>query len=195
MYPAPLLGIYAGANQNHATQCQEQSMRRKVILWILLLLVLAPLAIPENARIPVQGASPRDWNSQAFWYEPWGASGVHKGIDIFAPQGRPVIAPVHGIVIYRGHLRLGGNVVAVLGPKWRLHYFAHLRETRVRMFQPVGKGETLGSVGTSGNAAGKAPHLHYAVLSPIPRPWKATLQTQGWKKMFFVDPARLITGQ
>lgn len=174
---------------------QRPRRRRKVILTALLVLVLAPFLIPENARIPVQGASVRDWNPQAFWYEPWGASGVHKGIDIFSRQGRPVVAPVHGIVIFRGHLRLGGNVVAVLGPKWRLHYFAHLRDTNVRIFELVQKGETLGSVGTSGNAAGKAPHLHYAVLSLVPRPWKATLQTQGWKKMFFVDPGRLITGR
>jgi murein DD-endopeptidase MepM/ murein hydrolase activator NlpD len=167
---------------------------RKALLIALLALLVAPFLIPENARIPVQGASVRDWNPRAFWYEPWGASGVHKGIDIFAPQGRPVIAPVHGIVIYRGSLRLGGNVVAVLGPKWRLHYFAHLRESNVHMFEPVGRGDTLGSVGTTGNAVGKAPHLHYAVLSLLPRPWKATGQTQGWKKMFFVDPGRLVTG-
>jgi murein DD-endopeptidase MepM/ murein hydrolase activator NlpD len=62
------------------------------------------------------------------------------------------------------------------------------------MFEWVTKGERLGSVGTSGNAAGKAPHLHYAVLSLVPRPWKATPQTQGWKKMFIVDPGRLLAG-
>ena len=168
--------------------------RRKILLAVVLVVLLAPFAIPENARIPVQGATVRDWNPRAFWYEPWGASGVHKGIDIFARQGRPVIAPVPGIVLYRGQLKLGGNVVAVLGPKWRLHYFAHLRTSNVRMFELMGKGETLGRVGTSGNAAGKAPHLHYAVLSLVPRPWKATTQTQGWKKMFFVDPGQLIAG-
>ena len=167
---------------------------RKTVLAVLLVIVLAPFAIPENARIPVQGATVRDWNPRAFWYEPWGASGVHKGIDIFAPQGRPVIAAVPGIVIFRGQLKLGGNVVAVLGPKWRLHYFAHLRDSNVHLFEWVAKGERLGSVGTSGNAAGKAPHLHYAVLSLVPRPWKATAQTQGWKKVFFVDPGALIPG-
>lgn len=165
---------------------------RKTVLAVLLVIVLAPFAIPENARIPVQGASVRDWNPRAFWYEPWGASGVHKGIDIFAPQGRPVIAAVPGIVIFRGQLKLGGNVVAVLGPKWRLHYFAHLRDSNVHLFEWVAKGERLGSVGTSGNAAGKAPHLHYAVLSLVPRPWKATAQTQGWKRMFFVDPGAAL---
>jgi len=168
--------------------------RRKIVLAALLAIALAPFAIPQNARIPVQGATVRDWNPRAFWYEPWGVSGDHKGIDIFAPQDRPVIASVPGIVVYRGQLKLGGNVVAVLGPRWRLHYFAHLRDSNVHLFEWVEPGEKLGSVGTSGNAAGKAPHLHYAVLSLVPRPWKATTQTQGWKKMFFVDPGRLIAG-
>lgn len=179
---------------NHELNGLRPRRRRTIILAVLLVVALAPFAIPENARIPVLGATARDWNPKAFWYEPWGASGVHKGIDIFAREGRPVIASVHGVVVFRGQLKSGGNVVAVLGPKWRLHYFAHLRDTNVRMFEWLGKGETLGTVGTSGNAAGKAPHLHYAVLSLVPRPWKATTQTQGWKKMFFVDPGRLVTG-
>jgi murein DD-endopeptidase MepM/ murein hydrolase activator NlpD len=179
---------------NHELNESRPRRRPKIFLAVLLVVVLAPFAIPEHARIPVQGATVRDWNPRAFWYEPWGASGVHKGIDIFAREGRPVIAPVPGIVIFRGQLKLGGNVVAVLGPKWRLHYFAHLRDSSVHLFEIVGQGEKLGSVGTSGNAAGKAPHLHYAVLSLVPRPWKATPQTQGWKKMFFVDPGLLIAG-
>jgi peptidoglycan LD-endopeptidase LytH len=167
---------------------------RKAVGWTLLTVLLVPFVIPKSARIPVQSATVRDWNPRAFWYEPWGASGVHKGIDIFAPLGRPVIAPVHGIVIFRGRLRLGGNVVAVLGPKWRIHYFAHLRESSAHLFELVQKGDGLGTVGTSGNAVGKAPHLHYAVLSLIPRVWKVTRQTQGWKKMFFVDPGQVVAG-
>lgn len=166
--------------------------KRKIVLLVLLALVLLPLAIPERAQNPVQGATSRDWNENAFWYEPWGASGVHKGIDVFAPQGRSVVAPVHGVVIFRGHLRLGGNVVAVLGPKWRIHYCAHLSSSSVRLFQPVRKGRVIGSVGTSGNAAGKAPHLHYAILSLLPRPWAFSTRTQGWKRMFFVDPGKAI---
>ena len=77
---------------------------RKIAVAVLLVIVMAPFAFPENARIPVQGATVRDWNPRAFWYEPWGASGVHKGIDIFAPQGRPVLAafgllPITALVI------------------------------------------------------------------------------------------------
>lgn len=151
--------------------------KRKIFLLVLACIALLPLLIPERAVIPVQKATSKDWNRQSFWHGPWGASGVHKGIDIFAPTGRPVVAPVHGIVIFKGQLKLGGKVVAVLGPKWRMHYFAHLNAADVHVLQLLRKGEVLGEVGTTGNAAGKAPHLHYAILSPWPRIWKASTGT------------------
>jgi len=93
----------------------------------LLVLLFWPIA----ARIPVQGANERSWNNQSFWYEPWGVSGVHKGIDIFAPAGTPVLASVPGIVVYAGTLGMGGNVVAILGPQCRVHYYAHLQSSQV----------------------------------------------------------------
>ena len=161
--------------------------------WLLALavLLLLPFVVPEQPRIPVEGATTRDWNPQSFWYEPWGKSGVHKGIDIFAPKGRPVLSATWGIVVFRGELGMGGKVVAVLGPKWRLHYYAHLDDSAPGL--PLVKpGSRLGSVGTSGNAAGKPPHLHYAILSLLPRPWQYSTATQGWKRMFFVDPGKLL---
>ncbi|AXQ29350.1 M23 family peptidase [Solimonas sp. K1W22B-7] len=166
--------------------------RCRRLLFLLLALLLLPFAVPERAQIPVQGATSRDWNPQSFWYEPWGQSGVHKGIDVFAPRGREVRSSTWGIVVYRGQLGIGGKVVAVLGPKWRLHYYAHLDESSAKPLSAVAPGSRLGSVGTSGNAAGKPPHLHYAILSLLPRPWQATAATQGWKRMFFVDPGKLL---
>ena len=155
-------------------------------------MLLVGLALPQRTVIPVHGASSSSWNHQTFWYEPWGASGVHKGIDIFGPAGTPVISAVDGIVIYRGEFSIGGNVIAVLGPRWRVHYYAHLAESRVRFGALVTSGEPIGTVGTSGNARGKPPHLHYTVLSLIPLPWRATTETQGWKRMFFLNPQDLL---
>jgi len=149
------------------------------------------LLLPAGMRMPVEGASRNDWHPKSFWYEPWGASGVHKGIDIFAPHGRRVVAAVPGIVVYRGHLPRGGHVVAVLGPKWRIHYHAHLADAHAPS-RLVRQGTMLGAVGASGNAAGKAPHLHYAVVSLLPLPWRYSSGTQGWKKMFFLDPGALL---
>ena len=62
-------------------------------------LLLAVFFAPEWPAIPVDGATPADWNPKSFWYGPWGRSGVHKGIDIFAPKGTLVRAPTYGIVL------------------------------------------------------------------------------------------------
>jgi murein DD-endopeptidase MepM/ murein hydrolase activator NlpD len=167
--------------------------RLRRILLAALVFVVAGLLLPEHPRIPVQGATRSDWHPHSFWFAPWGRSGVHKGIDIFASQGTPAVAAVPGIVVYRGRLGMGGNVVLVLGPKWRLHYYAHLAQS-VPVARFVAAGDRVGAVGTSGNAAAKPPHLHYAVLSLVPRPWHWSGATQGWKRMFFVDPSRMLAG-
>lgn len=158
----------------------------------LLAILLIGLLIPERALIPVEGASTRDWNPKSFWYEPWGLSGVHKGIDIFAPQGRKVVSATPGVVVYRGEWGRGGRVVAVLGPKWRLHYYAHLSSFSHEAPLLVASGSPLGTVGTSGNAEGKPPHLHYTVISLLPLPWRYSTETQGWRKMFYLDPGALL---
>lgn len=159
---------------------------------LILLVVLVGFLVPERALIPVQGASVRDWNPRSYWYEPWGASGVHKGIDIFARKGTPILAATGGIVVFRGEIAMGGKVLAVLGPKWRLHYYAHLDSATARQGSLVWRGEVIGAVGDSGNAVGKPPHLHYAVLTLLPYPWRWDTTTQGWKKMVYLDPGKLL---
>jgi len=149
---------------------------------------LAGLMVPERLVIPVQGAIRSDWNPESFWYSPWGPSGVHKGIDIFAKEGTPVLSAVPGFVFFTGKILLGGNVVGVLGPRWHIHYYAHLGEIKTNGWHFVSKGEILGTVGATGNAAGKPPHLHYAIVTPIPYLWRADRDLQGWKKMFYLNP-------
>lgn len=152
------------------------------------IVLVAGLLLPEKLVIPVDGATTADWNANTFWYEPWGASGVHKGIDIFAPSGRPVLAASSGLVVFSGRLGAGGEAIAILGPKWRLHYYAHLKQRHVNEGAAVRRGTPIGSVGNSGNAAGKPSHLHYAIMTMVPYPWRITMQTQGWKRMNYLDP-------
>lgn len=164
--------------------------------WALVpaIILLIGYLLPEQLHIPVEDAQAHDWNHDTFWYAPWGRSGVHKGIDIFAPAGQSVRAATGGIVIYRGSFGIGGRVVVILGPRWRVHYYAHLAEFAPDAGIFVGGGDTLGTVGTSGNAAGKAPHLHYSILTLIPYPWRWDASPQGWKKMFYLDPSiRLLS--
>lgn len=164
--------------------------RRLALAFALALLVSLPL--PEHPRIPVLGATAKDWNPDSFWFEPWGVSGVHKGIDIFAAKETPVVAPTYGIVLFRGEIAIGGRVVAMLGPGLRIHYFAHLARTDVHPGWPVRAGDPIGAVGDTGNAKGKPPHLHYAVVSLVPYLWRADSTTQGWKKIFYLDPVEVL---
>ncbi len=156
------------------------------LIGLALLLVLG-LLLPEGRQVPVQGADSNDWHPQTFWYHPWGQSGVHKGVDIFAPSGTPVLASSGGLVLFRGELARGGKAVLLLGPRWRLHYYAHLADIADTGLW-LWAGEPVGSVGSSGNATGKPPHLHYSLVSLLPRVWLADGAPQGWKKMFYLNP-------
>ncbi len=159
---------------------------------IFLAVLCVGLLLPEFPVIPVKGATAGDWNAKSFWFEPWGKSGVHKGIDIFGKINTPIIATTYGIVIFAGELPLGGKVVAVLGPKWRVHYYAHLNADSVFIGQPVWRGSPIGLLGDTGNAKGKPAHLHYSVVSVLPYVWQMDTSTQGWKKAFYLDPAKVI---
>jgi len=147
---------------------------------------------PDRLVIPVQNATEKDWNHTTFWYQPWGESGVHKGIDIFAPKGTNLISVSNGIVIYKGQFGIGGNVLIVLGPKWRLHYYAHLESATPGLGQLVSSSEKIGTIGDSGNAKGKPAHLHYSVITLLPYLWRWDSGAQGWKKIFFLNPNEML---
>lgn len=153
------------------------------------------LLLPEPRVIPVFGATEADWNKNTFWYEPWGSSGVHKGIDIFATKGSNVIASSNLLILYRGTLNKGGNVIVGLGAKWRIHYFAHMEDIDKDAGIFLRAGDVLGTVGDSGNAKGKAPHLHFSIFSLLPRPWAIDSSTQGHKKAFFINPISYFMGR
>lgn len=155
---------------------------------------LVGLLWPASPVILVQGATTSDWNPCAYWAHPWGASGMHKGIDIFAPKGRPVVAATPGVVLFAGRLSLGGNVICLLGPGWRVQYYAHLDTISVFTGQPVWTGQTIGAVGQTGNAANTPPHLHFALITLLPYPWRIDASPMGWLKMFYLDPGRWLGG-
>lgn len=168
--------------------------KRWKFVSLLLVILLIGFLLPERLVIPVAGATSADWNANSFWHYPWGKSVTHKGIDIFANEGVPVIAATDGVVVFAGERGMGGKIVLALGPRWRFHYFAHLNAVDVKAGDWLTSGERIGTVGTTGNAAGKPPHLHYTIATPIPNPWQASLdEKQGLRKMFFIDPNDALT--
>lgn len=123
---------------------------------------LASMATPAALPVPVRGVAPRGLR------DTWGGARSegrrHEGIDIFARRGTAVTSSTEGIVLRVGTNRLGGQVVWVLGPGGQRHYYAHLdRYADVANGQRVRAGTILGYVGTTGNAVGTPPHLHYGI--------------------------------
>jgi murein DD-endopeptidase MepM/ murein hydrolase activator NlpD len=165
---------------------------KRLLGFSLFLILLIGLLLPQTFINPVKGADNRSYNSESFWYYPWGKSGTHKGVDIFAKEGTAVGSATGGWVIYTGELKMGGNVVLILGPKWRLHYYAHLQRIDANIFSWTHQGGQIGTVGTTGNAKGKPAHLHYSIVTLIPYPWRIDTAPQGWKKMFYLNPIEFL---
>jgi len=168
-------------------------MKSLVLLAILIFLIGF---LPEEKNVmPVKGATSKDWNIKSFWYYPWGRSGVHKGIDIFAAKGTTVRAATGGIVLFSGNNGIGGKVVYMLGANWRFHYYAHLDSISVPWHRVVSAGQRVGTVGTTGNAKGKSPHLHYTIKSAFPRLWAYQHgHYNAWRRTFYLDPGKFLRG-
>jgi peptidoglycan LD-endopeptidase LytH len=164
----------------------------KKTLYIILIILLIGFLIPQSLRMPVQGATIKSYSQDSYWFYPWGKSITHKGVDVFAKKGTAIHSSTYGVVIFKGQIEMGGNVVLVLGPKWRLHYYAHLDSITTNIFSLVTMNSQIGTVGATGNAAGKPPHLHYAIKTIIPYPWRIDKSVQGWKKMFYLNPIQYI---
>ena len=112
---------------------------------------------------PVNGVDARAiWS--AFGAARDGGRRAHRGVDIFAARGTPVLAATDGWVTRVETTRVGGNVVWMqpLFGNMRV-YYAHLHEQWVKPGDFVLAGEPLGAVGNTGNAVTTPPHLHFGV--------------------------------
>jgi peptidoglycan LD-endopeptidase LytH len=114
-----------------------------------------------SLAFPVEGKDSRAVKS--FWGDKRdGGSRDHKGVDIFADKGTPVIASEDGVVTRTGTNNLGGKVVWLSTLNKSL-YYAHLDSQAVSPPATVKMGDTLGYVGNTGNARYTPPHLHFGI--------------------------------
>lgn len=117
--------------------------------------------------------------------------GGHHGTDIFAPRGTAVYAVDHG----RLRKMIGGKggiTIYLDADDGARYYYAHLASTVGRFPRTCLAGDPIATVGSTGNAAGKAPHLHFqmwtqssGLINPYPH-LRAALDhspvtTPGWK--------------
>ena len=92
---------------------------------------------------------------------------THRALDILAPRGTPVLAGDSGRILRISENKLGGNTVYATDPQERIvYYYAHLDAYQPGLVQgmTIARGDTLGFVGTTGNAPKDTPHLHFQVM-------------------------------
>ena len=110
------------------------------------------------------------------WQAPRGIGRRHEGQDIFAPRGTPILSATNGFIYKIGENNLGGQTVSVIGSGGRVYYYAHLDSYAkgIEVGDRVTTRTVLGYVGTTGNAQGTPPHLHFGVytttgaINPLP---------------------------
>lgn len=90
----------------------------------------------------------------------WGR--MHRGIDIAAPIGTPVLAAADGVVIY-AHWNAGGygNLVDIQHPDGSITRYGHNNRILVREGQLVQQGQQIAEMGSTGHSTG--PHCHFEV--------------------------------
>lgn len=89
----------------------------------------------------------------------------HKGNDLFATRGTPVVAVTDGFISGKGYGELGGWKLFVTDHGGNRYYYAHLDSFApgIENGTKVVRGQVLGHVGDTGNAKGTPPHLHFEI--------------------------------
>ncbi|HEX2986557.1 MAG TPA: M23 family metallopeptidase, partial [Chloroflexota bacterium] len=114
---------------------------------------------------PVQGPNSFSHSFGAPRYA--GGYHTHKGVDIMAPRGTPVVAVTAGVIrstspVERG---LGGITIHLRGSDGNVYYYAHLSSVKngIAPGVRVKAGQLIGYVGNTGDARSTAPHLHFEI--------------------------------
>jgi murein DD-endopeptidase MepM/ murein hydrolase activator NlpD len=90
----------------------------------------------------------------------WGRQ--HKGIDIAADTGEPILAAADGQVIYAGNGLNGyGNVVILRHDARVTTLYAHNSALRAQVGETVKAGQVIALLGSTGHSTG--PHCHFEI--------------------------------
>lgn len=91
-----------------------------------------------------------------------GASSNHKGIDIGASSGSPIVAAAAGTVTVSTYSESAGNYVTIDHGNGFHTVYMHASARYVKVGQKVSAGQQIAAVGSTGYSTG--PHLHFGVM-------------------------------
>ena len=94
---------------------------------------------------------------------PFGKEGyeVHEGIDFVGEMGNLIAATGDGVVTLAGAKGGYGIVVTIDHQNGYESLYAHMSEVKVKVGEPVNRGQIIGYIGSTGRSSG--PHLHYGL--------------------------------
>ncbi|MGB3752586.1 MAG: M23 family metallopeptidase [Parerythrobacter sp.] len=143
----------------------------------------------KNLRIPVLNVRAADL-TDTFTDKRGAGTRLHEAIDIMAPKGTSVVAAAPGVIERMFVSEAGGKTIYVRSQDGlTIHYYAHLGDYAegLKDGQRVRRGQRLGTVGSTGNAAPEAPHLHFAIL-------RTTKDAKWWEPANAINPYPLLAG-
>ena len=154
------LGVAPAADAATTDEADIARLRKRELLIPVLSVEAADL---QDTYLQTRGAGAR----------------AHEALDIPAPRGTPVLAVEDGRIAKLFLSKPGGRTVYHFDESGEfVYYYAHL-DSYVQGLREglwVRKGQVIGYVGSTGNAAPESPHLHFAIfrLGPERQWWRGT---------------------
>lgn len=144
-----------GTAQKPSTAQQPQSVQKASIVKPVKVTTPPPKRSSSKFLTPVDGKVLSSYGPKD--------GGLHNdGVNIAAAKGTPVMAAENGVVVYVGNeLKGSGNLILIRHEDRYMSAYAHLDQFMIKRGDTVKRGQTIGTVGSTG--AVSSPQLHFEI--------------------------------